>query len=414
MRRPLALLTALLLPAASLAQTPTETYDVLGQWFSGETAALGGGGTFLPSTEPFAALRSPARYAQAGRTPGLYVNVNGGLPFWGDWDDDYDVDVNAHTNGVAATAGHRVALPIGRVALGAGAGYTREVFADQERVDEQGNPLGTFDAVEGVFMAGVGAGFSGPVLIDAGLAFRYARRGYSPDTSPVSSPSFDLGVTATLPLRAPLAAGDRALLFDLSVGYAQRHIGPDATWENGGVALVSPRTATLGYAVRAGYEARRPLGTLRLVGLDLTAEADGTLNLIGFDEDGNGGPVPGIPDHRDALIGDLGVGSVLLGDAGDDYLTVTGRRGIRFTALDAVWIAAGQFHGGGVDRTQTTAGIGVSTGGILYAAGVLRDDAHLAALGRRYDVRYTLATAFATRPYETTFTHTLTLAWRGW
>ncbi len=111
------------------------------------------------------------------------------------------------------------------------------------------------------------------------------------------------------------------------------------------------------------------------------------------------------------LIGEIGLADALLG-RGSDY-SVTGRRGFRLSLGEAVWLARGRFGGGGFGEERRTEGFGVSVGGALALAGVLAEDGALAALGRRFDLRYARATWSNGHELESRF-HTVTLAWRGW
>ncbi|HLA64160.1 MAG TPA: hypothetical protein VK610_07010 [Rhodothermales bacterium] len=423
MRRPLALRFALpfgvrcalsygvlalaLLPAVGRAQPVL--YGVLGQPYAAESVALGGGGTFLPSTDPLAALRSPAHFAEAGREPGVYT-----AGYVGDDGGGYGMAA------LAVTAGREARLLGGRVALGAGVSYANLGWGEQTRVWSQ-EEVGTVNAIDDALMVGVGAGFSGPVRVDAGVAFRYDTRRSSAfvngaeETTSVGGPSFDLGITASLPLLRPRLTEARSGPFlDLSLGYVQRHIGPDRAWDErspDAAPDILPRTATLGYAVRHGIAARYPLGDLRTVEFAVAVEADALLNLIGLDPDANG-PYPAHENERALLVGDLRPVHVLFGGIGENGYTVSGRRGLRVTVCEALWIAAGQSTGP-YAGSGTTAGLGVSMREAIYALGVLRNDAGLVARGRRpFDLRYALAAQFGHEWLGPNFAHTLTLAWR--
>ncbi len=244
---------------------------------SSEQVAMGGGATFLASEDPYAPLRSPAQLANAGRVPGVYVGGYSGAP---DWLRGIASDIS--TASFAVNAGREARLLGYRAAFGVGLNVARLDLGTQVRVDEFGSPAGEIHPRDDAYSLGAGVGFQGPVRVDAGLALRIARSSLSrldggADVLELeaAAPSLDLGLTATAPVLAlagvatPRSGLGPAL--DVSLGYVQRHVGPDVKYGEDGVGAPLPRTATLGWAFRLGLDHRTPAGPIRLIGLDGTS-----------------------------------------------------------------------------------------------------------------------------------------------
>ncbi len=406
-----ALLLALILVAAPASAQRIGTYFLAENFpFTADVASAAGAGAFAPTAEPLAFHRNPALLAGVGRSGHVAVRA--------DRSGDFGFTNSIGLTNAGIAAGTTLPFAGQPLALGVGASYTSLDYGMETWTTETGVPLFDYSSYEDALSAAVGAGWSGPVEIDAGLAL-HARRALksfrdSDPAEPVRARglTMDLGATVTLPVFGRNAQGPVAPILDLSTGYVQQHLTlansrPEFYLETD--APSSARVAVLGYSARTGLDLALGTGRVPLLILDGRVEAASRLDrYVGRDVSPEG--VPGRVDLvRDPLFGDVDAGSLLLGDGSG---SVEGRRAIRATLFDVLSYTRGHFEGDGFPEYGATWGVGVDVGGALRLAGLASGDATMARVGERLTMRASYGVTNLGQGFVRSTYGGLTLGWR--
>lgn len=346
-----------------------------------DEASAAGAVSFARTAEPLAFHRNPALLVGLGRQGGTYSTVAGSR------------DVGFASSATTAYGVATGADGVGGLPLAIGVGVSRSTLDDEPQrwTDIEGNDLGALDPGDTAWSGAIGAGWSGPVEVDLGVAVH--RRASRPvvtlfgDTfSRARGTTLDAGAVLTAPVFGRGGGTGLAPILDLSTGYVQRHVALAASlpepWEATGRPS-TVRTSTLGYGVRAGLGV--PLGTDRVTALlvDARVEADADLDRDDAIRVAPDGTVLESEFVRDALLGNLDVGTVLLGDQGD---RVTGRRAIRVSAFDVLAYTRGHLEGPRAGWTSTW-GLSIDGGAALRLVGLATRDARLTRIGDRATLR---------------------------
>ena len=362
-------------------------------------AAMGRSGAFLPDASPLSFVQNPARLAEASVAPVLRVSVTG-HPNYRDF---FGGSLGVSTGHVAATRA------VGPVALGA-------VASTQSRqetlTNELGESFGEVDTGDRTFAVGAALRLGAPrAHLDVGTTLRLTQlRGLFNsvdadgvlETQTSTRPSVDIGALATVHLfsRASSGATRNAVrpTAAVSAGYTQRAIGSAFEGDflrNEAIQIEQPRTGVVGLAIQIGLDAPASRGDLRLVALDVAAEAESALNTFASDDASGGRP----PVDRAVLIGAIQAQNAVLGTSRDE--TVEGQRGARLTVAETLWLALGRSEGPyGEFRSLQTGGLGVSLSGALRAVGALQEDEALVRLGNRYDLTLGISRATLRSSFE--------------
>ena len=370
----------LLLAAAVAAQpVPPTALPLLEIAPSPASQAVGGAGVALPSDAPEAFLHNPALLGLAGEGAAM-----GGAPA-ADWRRGIELD------GAAA----RIGADLGPLAVGVGLAQAQMRAPGFALAGDVVVPEDRYRAI------GVGASTRGPVRVAAGAALRHVVTSDAPlvfadgvEERALRGVTADLGVAlhadlARLAGLGPL--GPLAPEAEVTLGYAQTHLGGTVRY-SGGAPAPLPRMAALGWSARLGLRAETSSGPLSLLTLQATLQGE---HLLARE-----GGAPEAPFAYASLTGALGPGHALTG-RGDGG--VTGRRGLRVAALDAVAVSWGALGGGGY-ADATSWGAEVRLGGLLRAGALAAGRDALAEAGRRVDLRLSRAVAFADTPEAATVT----------
>ena len=367
-----------------------------------DEAATAQAGSFSSATGPLAFHRNPALLAGLGRRGHTLTGVAGSR--------DVGFSSLAATSYGVATGVDGV----GGLPLAVGVAISRSTLdaGSQTWTDAEGNELGTFDDRDTAWSGAVGAGWSGPVDVDLGVALhqRVSRYviGIRGETERARGVTLDAGAVVTAPV---FGRGERSgPILDLSTGYVQRHVAitaalPDVWEATGRPSTV--RTGTLGYGVRTGLAVRVGSGHVEAIVLDGRIEAEADLDRDDVIERRPDGSVVESEFVRDALIGKMRPESVLLGDRGD---RVTGRRALRLTLFEAVSLTRG--HAERASPWTSTWGLSVDAGGAARLVGLATGDARLASIGDRLTFRASVGVQSVSEGLYRSSYGGLTVGWR--
>lgn len=288
----------------------------------------------------------------------------------------------------------------GRLALGVGVA-TGSLSADKRMLGD-GTP---FDPTDRFSALGISVGTQGAVRVALGATARLVTSTDAPTydgarytVGRLRGATADVGMLATADV-ARLAGrphvGALSPALDVSVGYAQTHLGGMVTYSGFGRQSL-PRTGALGWSARTGLDLDLNGRLLRLV--EAEGAFQGERRLIRA-----AGGVTGYA----ALTGRLNVSNAFVGSG--DALT-TGRRGLRLGLAETLNLSWGRFDGGGY-RSVDTRSIEVRTAGLFALAAQHVGPGRLAAALARTDLRVGRTTVFAGTDAATTRT-TLSLVIR--
>ena len=211
----------------------------------------------------------------------------------------------------------------------------------------------------------LGAATQGAVQMAVGTTARYVTTTDAPRWTGERFEIADLrGVTMDLGLAASANVAELANLpsvsglqpaLDVTAGYALSHMSGTVRY-HGYEKQSLPRTATLGWSAVGGLDKTLGSTPLRVVELEVAAQADHSL----VHEDAAG-------TSYDWVVGSLSPADALLGTGGE---RTTGRRGVRLELAETLSVSRGRFDGWGYDDAQTRS-IEVSTAGLfkLLSAG---------------------------------------------
>lgn len=348
-------------------------------------AEMGGATVGRATLDPRAALQNPAVLGLAARD---VVQSIGGTPTEG-WFGE-----NRYGAGVAAWG-----MTAGPVAVGVGVG------AGTMRSTARTLSDGTLYAPADRFRSlSLGAATRGNVRAAIGTTGRYVTStdvprwdGDSFSTGQLRGFTFDAGVQAQADIAALAghpSVGGVAPTLDLTVGYAQTHIGGSVRY-SGFSEQALPRLGALGWSARTGLD--RPIGgaSLRLVEAEIAFSAE---RLLVKQEAGT---------TAYALIsGGLPLAAPLTG-TGDER--TTGRRGARVALAETVALSWGRFDGWGYADARTRSWEVGTLGAARWLAS--RTAGTLAHVLQRVDLRVGQTTVWAGTINEETRT-TVTLAVR--
>ena len=280
-------------------------------------------------------------------------------------------------------------------ALALGVGLAEGSMRADARTLGDGTP---FDPTDRYRALGASVGTAGAVRVSLGATARYITSTDAPvydgsryTVGRLRGVTADVGVLATADV-ARLAGRPRigALTpaLDLTVGYAQTHVGGRVRY-SGFNAQPLPRTGALGWSARAGLDLPLGGGTLRLVEAEGAVQAERRL-------------IHDTPDGLaySALTGGLALGDALAGTGSD---LTTGRRGASVTFAETLALTVGRFEGGGYRRAATRS-VEIRTGGLFALAAERLGPSPLAEALARIDLRVGRSTAFAGTPDSATRT----------
>ena len=332
--------------------------------------ALGGAGVGRGGADPLLFLQNPASLGLA--TASARVAHVPSSTWFGDV--RYGVDV--------ATAGRSV----GPLALGIGLADGAMVGAARTLAD------GTLYQPADRFRAlGAALATRGAVRLSGGATARFVT---ATDAPVWTGQSYAVGRLrgVTLDVGATLAADVAALAgrpsvgplqpsLDVTVGVAQTHWS-GAIQYSGFSPRATPRTAALGWSVRAGLDPLRSSRPLRLVEAELAVQAE--QSLVRSSEAGF--------VYASALDGPS-VRSVAFGTG---TASTTGRRGVRLTVLETLTLSWGRFDGWGYADARTHS---VEVGSRALVAALA--PVPLARRLEPFDLRLGWTTVFAGSDHET-------------
>ncbi|OZC04144.1 hypothetical protein [Rubricoccus marinus] len=404
------LLAILLLAAPASAQRVGTYFLAETPPFSADDASAAGAGAFAQTAEPLAFHRNPALLAGVGRSRGLFVRA--------DRSGDFGFGDTIGLTNAAVAAGAEVRLAGQPLALGVGASYTLLDYGVQTWTSDAGVPLFDYESHEDALSAALGAGWTGPVEIDLGAAL-HARRGVElfpsgelAESDRATGLTMDLGAAVTFPVFGRNARGPVLPILDVSTGYVQQNLTlanrrPDFYRETD--APSNARVAVMGYGVRAGLDLALGTGRVPLLVLDGRIEAASRLDrYVGFEVSPEG-----VPQYvelvRDPFFGDVGAGSLILGDGAG---SVEGRRAIRATLFDVVSYTRGHFEGDGFVEFGSTWGLGLDVGGAVRLAGLASGDATMTRIGERLAMRASYGVTDIGDGFVRSTYGGLTLGWR--
>lgn len=288
----------------------------------------------------------------------------------------------------------------GRLALGLG--LATGALSGDARTLGDGTP---FDPTDRFTALGASVGTRGAVRVALGATARFVS---STDAPVYDGARFTVGRLrgATADLGVLLAADIARLVgrpsigrfspaLDVTVGYAQTHIGGTMTYSGFGSQAL-PRTGALGWSARTGLDINVNSRPLRLV--EAEGAFQGERRLVRETADVTG---------YAALTDGFAVADALTG-SGDDI--TTGRRGLRLGLAETLSLSWGRFDGGGY-RAVETRGVEVRTAGLFALAAQHVAPGRLADALARTDLRVGRTTVFAGTDAATTRT-TLSLVIR--
>lgn len=373
---------ALLVPAAAQAQ-----YLVLGgNASSARQTAASGAASFLPTDDPHGFHFNPALL------PGARDGVTGSfarVPY------GYVLDTPTHAAALVSGRDAQVGgLPL---RVGVGASYVQQEYVSLA-TDHEGNEVGEFLQSERAVSLGIGAETQGPVRLALGASTRYYRGTYGIEGERTRSGGLaaSVGLLGTADLAALAGAGGGGVIpvAEVSVGYAQRNIGPSVDFEfrlgdeSQAYQTPLPRQAALGWSAVLGTDVMAPGG--RVPAVRVSANVEGVGSLVegrGFEDDYG----------YDPFLGPLRLGHALTGrgrydvvDCGTDctaYQDATGHRAATLEIADAVSFTLASRQFGSEEERRASWGIGVDVAGALRTVGAVQNDASLRALGERLGLR---------------------------
>ena len=247
-----------------------------------------------------------------------------------------------------------------------------------------------FDPTDRYRALGGSVGTTGAVRVAAGATVRYITSTDAPvsdgarfTVGRLRGVTADVGVLAAADL-ARLAGRPRVGAFapalDVSVGYAQTHVGGRIRYSGFGQQAL-PRTGALGWSVRAGLDVYVAGRTLRLVEAEGAFQAE--RRLVGRTG----------ADYA-ALTGGASLADALSGTGGD---VTTGRRGVGLTLAETVSLSWGRTDGGGY-RDVATRSVQIRTGALVSAVASHLGADRLAGALTRTDLRIGRTVVFAGTP----------------
>lgn len=334
---------------------------------------LGGAGTARPDVQTF--VQNPAMLGLLARDTRAAAS---GTPTT-DWLGELDYGSGS------ALVGARVG-PL-TVGLGAARGELR----GDARILGDGTPYQPTDRYRAL---SIGVATTGPVRGALGVTGRHI--------TTTDAPVFDgdrFNATeltgATVDVGAALAADVDALVALPAIGalrpdaevraaYAQTHIAGTVQYSGFG-PMPLPRTAALGWSATAGLDLPLASGALRLVEVDVSAQAERSLVRMAS-------------QSYDAVLGGLSPLRAL-GGTGDE--ATTGRRGLRFVLAETFAFSAGRYDGWGYNDVRTRSAE-LRAGGALHLLAEALDHDALNDLARRTDLRLGWVTAYAGTVEEST------------
>ncbi len=281
----------------------------------------------------------------------------------------------------------------GRLAFGAGLA-TGALSADARTLGD-GTP---FDPTDRFTALGASVGTAGALRVALGATARFVTSTDAPvydgarfTIGRLHGVTADVGVLATADV-ARLAGrpkvGRVSPALDVSVGYAQTHLGGMVTYSGFGTQPL-PRTGALGWSARTGLDMNVNGRPLRLV--EAEGAFQGERRLVRED-----GGVTGYAALTDGLtLADALSGS---GDA-----STTGRRGLRLGLAETLAVSWGRFDGGGY-RDVATRSVEVRTAGLFALAAQYIGPGRLGRTLARTDLRVGRTTVFAGTDTATTRT----------
>jgi len=255
----------------------------------------------------------------------------------------------------------------------------------------------SYDPTDRYRALSLGAATRGPVRIALGATSRYVTTTDAPrwtgerfEIGNLRGVTMDLGLAASADVaelaNLPTVSGLQPAL-DVTAGYALSHMSGTVRY-HGYDKQSLPRTATLGWSAVGGLDKTLGSTPLRVVELEVAAQADHSL----VHEDAAG-------TSYDWVVGSLSAADVLLG-TGDER--TTGRRGLRLDLAETLSLSRGRFDGWGYTDAQTRT-VEVSTSGLFKLLSASSTNGPLSDL-RQLDLRLGRTTIWAGTPEAATRT----------
>ena len=241
------------------------------------------------------------------------------------------------------------------------------------------------------------AATQGPVRMALGATARYVTTTDAPrwtgerfEIANLRGVTMDLGLAASANVaelaNVPTVSGLQPAL-DVTAGYSLSHMSGTVRY-HGYEKQSLPRTGTLGWSAVGGLDKTLGSTPLRVVELEVAAQADHS--LVNQDAEGT---------SYDWVVGSLSPADALLGTGGE---RTTGRRGARIELTETLSISRGRFDGWGYTDAQTRS-VEVSTAGLFKLLSSSSTQGPLTDL-RQLDLRLGRTTIWAGTPEAATRT----------
>ena len=372
----LALAATLALASPAMAQEPA--FTALPVLEIPSVPSLGGATVGRTSDDPRAALQNPALLGLSASSARQATAATPSAQWFGE-----------QSVGVGAVS---IGVELGRFDVGAA--LAQGTQSTDARTLADGT---TYDPTDRYRALSVGAATRGPVRFALGTTARYVTTTDAPrwtgerfEIDNLRGVTMDLGVAASADVadltNLPAISGFQPAL-DVTAGYALSHMSGSVRY-HGYDKQSLPRTATLGWSAAGGLDKTLGSTPLRVVELEVAAQADHSL----VHESAEG-------TSYDWVVGSLSPADALLG-TGD--VRTTGRRGLRLELAETLSLSRGRFDGWGYDDAQTRS-VEVSTAGLFKVLSAGATQGPLADL-RQLDLRLGRTTVWAGTPEAATRT----------
>ncbi|GAB5537496.1 MAG: hypothetical protein Rubg2KO_37450 [Rubricoccaceae bacterium] len=376
LRFPFLALAVLALSSPAMAQEPA--FTALPVLEIPSVPSLGGATVGRTTDDPRAAIQNPALL---GLSASATRQATAATPS-AQWFGEQNIGVGAASVGVE----------LGRFDVGAA--LSQGTQSTDARTLSDGS---TYDPTDRYRALSLGAATRGPVRMALGATARYVTTTDAPrwtgerfETGTLRGVTMDLGLAASADVaelaNLPTVSGLQPAL-DVTAGYALSHMSGTVRY-HGYDKQSLPRTATLGWSAVGGLDKTLGSTPLRVVELEVAAQADHSL----VHESGEG-------TSYDWVVGSLSSADVLLG-TGDER--TTGRRGVRLELAETLSLSRGRFDGWGYTDAQTRT-LEVSTAGLFKMLSAGSATGPLSDL-RQLDLRLGRTTIWAGTPEAATRT----------
>ena len=378
MRAPFFALLAATLALTSPAMAQEPAFTALPILEIPGVPALGGATVGRSTDDPRAAIQNPALLGLSASSTRQATAATPSSTWFGE-----------QSIGVGAAS---LGLNLGRVDIGVA--LSQGTQSTDPRTLSDGT---AYDPTDRYRALSLGAATRGPVRMALGTTARYVSTTDAPrwtgerfEIGTLRGVTMDLGLAASADLAelasVPTVSGLQPTL-DVTAGYALSHMSGSVRY-HGYDKQSLPRTATLGWSAVGGLDKALGSTPLRVVELEVAAQADHSL----VHEDAEG-------TTYDWAVGSLSPADALLGSGGE---RTTGRRGVRLELAETLTLSRGRFDGWGYDDARTRT-LEVSTAGLFKLLAASSAKAPLADL-RQLDVRLGRTTIWAGTPEATTRT----------